>query len=116
MSGFRALPELDPPETCILVTFALNRSHRGLSYKEWFTPAAKGLLETGNSFQIAFPRAFASQRCPAVYSAVDDNDSPRAPAGCRLERRKETIKVEEPGAKIGRAFCHLTAPSAYAEK
>ena len=40
MSGFRALPELDPPETCILVTFALNRSHRGLSYKEWFTPAA----------------------------------------------------------------------------
>ena len=63
-----------------------------------------------------FSRAFASQRCPAVYSPVADGDSPRAPAGCRFKRCKEIIKVEEPSAKIGLAYFLLSAPSAYAKK
>ena len=70
---------------------------------------------TPSKLRIQFPRAFARQGCPAVYSPVADDDSPRVPEGCRFKRCKEIIKVKEPSAKIGLAFFHLSAPSAYAK-
>ena len=112
-------PELEPPEPVgIVVTFAQNRRRRSLSYKEWFTPPDQnGCMKPGtpSKLRIQSPRAFASHRCTAVYSPVADNDSSRAPSCCRFKRCKEIIKVEEPSAKIGLAFFHLSAPSAYAK-
>ena len=55
-----------------------------------------------------------SKKEPA-YSPVADDDSLRAPEGCRFKRWKEIIKVKQFSAKIGLAFFHLSAPSAYAK-
>ena len=99
-------------------SFALNRSRRSLSYKEWFTPPINRVAGNG---ELLLPNCEASfhahtQRCPAVYSPVADGDSSRAPVGCRFKRCKEIIKAEEPSAKIGLALFHLSAQSAYARK
>ena len=66
------------------------------------TPDQKGYWKRGtppSRLQSQFPRPFASQTCPVVYSPVADDDSPRALAGCRFKCCKEIIKVEEPSAK-----------------
>ena len=87
--------------------------HGLLSYKEWFTPPIKTVAGNGE----LLPNCESSrQRCPAVYSPVAEDDSPRVPEGCRFKRCEEIIKVKKPSAKIGFAFFHLSVPSAYAKK
>ena len=47
-------------------------------------PDQKGCWKRGSlpsKLRSRFPRAFASQRCPAVFSPAADDDSPRAPSG-----------------------------------